>query len=105
MLPDPKPLVVTKWKDIESRLQHSSSVSFLIPASVCRRLGAPLIKIYQDALSGLPHFLTVECTTNGQAMTCLYNGIQRISYKSPVPTSLSSLAQKKGAQILELSNA
>ena len=91
---------VESWGDIQSQMHNLSNISFLIPEHILDYLGGPLIKAYQDGLSVFHHSLTVECESGEQVMICLYHGIEKILYQHPVPFSLLSLAEKKGAQII-----
>lgn len=77
-------IIIKSWNDIVPYLDHSSPLSLLIPSSVLHQIGAPIVKAYQDMTSFYPHLsLTAECDTAGQALSCLYHGVEKITYKDP----------------------
>ena len=78
------PIPIKSWNAIVPYIAHSSPLSFLISSSLLRQVGIPIVKAYQDALCSYPHLsLAVECDTVGQALSCLYHGIEKIVYRNP----------------------
>lgn len=91
---------VQNWKDIRFHLDMPPPASFFISASVLKRLGAPTVRAYQDALPS-PHFdLLVECETRGHALLCIYHGIARILYRGTQKgKELQSISNQMNAQL------
>ena len=95
-------ILIENWDSVHVHLEKMVPLSFLLPSSVLGRLGAPIIRIYQDFLAAYPTVsLTVECQTVGQALTCIYHGIDRIFYpRTKSLLALKSLSSKNGCQLI-----
>ena len=93
---------VQNWNDIRSHFDIPHPVSFFISASVLKRLGTPAVRVYQDSLPSLHFDLIVECETPGQALLCIYHGIERILYaEGQKAEALQSISKKMNAHLIQ----